>query len=1131
MKKQLVQTAIFLMAAVMICLGCFAEGDPETRTAESARTIAVLLPSYDGFKSVPVDEKALSLTDALDIFIAAAEEMGHNIVLQGATKDNDLSELRYRTADRLTAVDWSKLKTLRSDEMQILGRTCNLLTRDGYNTYDQLVVISGKLNPSTKGANPKLKKAAVPTCLFQLVPFDAGANSLFDLFAKIAGLNVDESVETDTDGYSVYRVSDNNGNHSEIIYKEYESFNTDSFLNELLSKTLFDGYFDIPSSTFSLPTSFIDDSWMIVTGDDLTDLAIVTSDGTKLAVVPQEDGQRNYLKCRMLNRNNKQIKIFPLKEVLSSQQLELENGGKDLSAKLFYFEKEAINSMLRDIKLIDDGALEKHCKKGSHTFDMVDTAIIRDLMTLYPTLRLSVSDTIGEVTKESVTAEENSPTKVTVKFQESGEHTLLFRLMNGENELISQMVSIKVEDQGLEPMQNDGETIVVHPDLNDTLVWSVEDWFNDPDESDIISIKKISDNDGRISFSEENKQVSLVLDNSMSDGSEDVYLQASSDTSTERGSITITWRYLAPQLNNLEISKCDIIPVKQDDPLTKRTKVYLYAKVNNAGEDQDLILQQLIACKAIVMDDDDNKVADATFDPEKMEFKSDTFALPDQSGKYRWTIRLGSGEDSILQWSCSERTGRVSIENHAPIADTTALGDDYFEEEILSDPKAWDMIPEKELFTDPDGDPVNITMSIEKEGVTTEYKYNQGETVSLEDFGEYTITFTACDNEGVSSVTNIVKYVTLINLFEKLNRVEGTLTSNSEEDNQSINSQFELVFQLNSKDWKDEEKEKYTEWLSNCSVTVFQNDQVLSDVDAVYDKNTQSFTTKINTPGNQGDYSYRVVLSNQTEDEEKVKITSKEPCIVHAENQIPFSNPDVALDDIDSWVIAAEDQQLTIPANAIIDNNDDIVSYHIKVVNMEDSDNPLRDEDVILPVDISFEPFSATQMTSNYEITITATDNDKQSGDRVFRVTLKNKKLLYILIGIATLVLLIIVAVVVYIIHRKRMPSFAGEICFQYHGKDVSRAIDLSPWKKQKRIPLQIFAGAINILLTDAQWDELNNFELRPDKENGYKLYQKKSAIPEETSCIGELNINQAVRVERESNEEKTDESNQRSRT
>ena len=78
---------------------------------------------------------------------------------------------------------------------------------------------------------------------------------------------------------------------------------------------------------------------------------------------------------------------------------------------------------------------------------------------------------------------------------------------------------------------------------------------------------------------------------------------------------------------------------------------------------------------------------------------------------------------------------------------------------------------------------------------------------------------------------------------------------------------------------------------------------------------------------------------------------------------------------------------------------------------------------------------------------------------------------------------------------------------------------------------LQIFAGAINILLTDAQWDELNNFELRPDKENGYKLYQKKSAIPEETSCIGELNINQAVRVERESNEEKTDESNQRSRT
>lgn len=1129
MKKQLAQTAILVIAAVMICLGCFAEGDPELRTAHSARTIAVLLPSNDGFKSIPVDENALSLTDALDIFIAAAEEMGHSVVLQGATKDNNPSDLKYRTEDHIPSVDWSKLKSINNDN--VLKATFGVLSKEGYKTYDQLVVISGKLNPSTKGANPKLKKAAVPTCLFQLVPFDEGENSLFDLFAKIAGLNFDEPVETDADGYSVYRVSDNNGNHSEVTYKEYASFDTDSFLNELLSKILFDGYYDISSSTFALPTSFIDDAWMVVTGDDLTDLAIVTSDGTRIAVVPKGDGQGNYLKCRMLNRNNKQIKIFPVKKELSSQQLELDNGGKDLSAKLFYFEKETINSMLQDVKFIDDGALEKHCKKGSYTFGMVDTAIIRDLMTLYPTLRFSVSDTIGNVTKESVTAEENNPTEVKVNLQESGEHTLLFRLMNGENDLISQTVSVKVEDQSLEPMQNDGETFTVHPDLNDKLEWSVEDWFNDPDESDIISIKKISDNGGRISFSEKNKQISLVLDNSMSDGSEDVYLQASSDTSTVRGSVTITWRYLAPQLNNLEISTCDIIPVNQDDPLTKRTKAYLSAKVNNSGEDKDLILEQLTGCEAVVLDDDGNKVADAAFDPEKMEFKSDAFALPDQSGEYRWTIRLGSGEGSILQWSCSERTGRVSIENHAPIADTTALGDDYFEEEILSDPKAWNMTPEKELFTDPDGDPVNITMSIEKEGVTTEYKYHQGETVSLDEFGEYTITFTACDNEGVSSVTKIDKYVTLVNLFEKLNSLEGTLTNNSEEDNQSINSQFELVFQLNSKDWKDEEKEKYTEWLSDCRVTVLQNDQALSDVDAVYDKNAQSFTAKINTPGNQGEYSYRVILSNQTEDEKEVKITSKEPCIVHAENQMPFSNPDVALDDIDSWVIAAEDQKLTIPANAIIDNNDDIVSCHIKVLNTDDTEQPLRDEEVILPIDISFEPFSATQMTSNYEITITATDNDKQSCDRVIRVTLKNKKLLFILIGIAILVLLIIVAVVVYIIHRKRMPSFDGKICFQYHGKNVSRAIDLSPWKKQKRIPLQIFGGAMNILLTDVQWDELNNFELRPDKEKGYKLYQKKSASPEEMACIGDLTIIQSSRVEQGNKEEKPAESDRRSRT
>ena len=130
--------------------------------------------------------------------------------------------------------------------------------------------------------------------------------------------------------------------------------------------------------------------------------------------------------------------------------------------------------------------------------------------------------------------------------------------------------------------------------------------------------------------------------------------------------------------------------------------------------------------------------------------------------------------------------------------------------------------------------------------------------------------------------------------------------------------------------------------------------------------------------------------------------------------------------------------------------------------------------------------------------------------------------------------MLIIAIIVGYIIHRKRLPSFSGTIHFQYQGKDISKPIDLAPWKKQKRIPLHTFAGTISVLLTGNQWDEFENLELRPSKEKGFKLYPSKASDSLEMPykmASGDLTIVQSGQTQLHTIEEKPSERERRIRT
>ena len=70
----------------------------------------------------------------------------------------------------------------------------------------------------------------------------------------------------------------------------------------------------------------------------------------------------------------------------------------------------------------------------------------------------------------------------------------------------------------------------------------------------------------------------------------------------------------------------------------------------------------------------------------------------------------------------------------------------------------------------------------------------------------------------------------------------------------------------------------------------------------------------------------------------------------------------------------------------------------------------------------------------------------------------------------------------------------------------------LKPWEKQKHLPLSIFAGSINILLTNPQWEALKQLEVRPDKNDGYKLYKIKSASKQEEEIPYDLGDGLVIR-------------------
>ena len=1102
MKQHVLRFLISLIIILSICLGCTGESADnieEVNQIEDGHTFAVLLPSDDGYKSLLTEgEDNVPLQDALDVFISIAEDMGNYITLQGSTKDNNLSTLRYRTIDGTGSVNWATMPQTGNDAT--LSCTIGLLKKEAYSTYDRLIIISGHLSQTSLESKQAIN-TDVPTYLFQLSSF-GDDNALLSKYAAIADLKIKEPLKVTPNGFTVYSATKETKEKSiqtEISFKPYAAYRGDLFLNELLTETIFDGTILNQSDNFELPSSLINEMYLVVTGQDLSNLTLISPDGTRYLLGDNGEATGTILPVKTLSFGDRQLKLVSLKRIITSGTWQIDNNGQENTSRLFYTFKSNVQEMIQTAPIVDENGVAY--SKGDVIFNASRNETIKELFAIYPALRLRVTDTINNTRKGEETASDETPDQVKIRFTEGGDHEIIFRLMNGEEEIHKQVISAKIQDQQPVFNRQDGEEFTVHPDTGDEMIWFVKDWFFDPD-GDEITITKQGGDTKRIKLTED-EQLILSLDNETdADGSEEVTLIAKSDTGNAVGTVRINWRYLQPKLEKLKTKTCVIVPVNDNDPLEKRSSVMLEAVINNSlcdERDKDQLRQQLSSCDAVVLDQEGTKVADASFDD--WVFRSEPFDLPDVKGEYHWTLQLKSKEGNQPEWSLLKDSDKIKITNHAPESNEIAALENVSGEHYLFDSQDWMLqIPEK-LFTDADNDPLSYTLDIEKDGNTVNnITINAGEDaepIHMGDFGNYTLRINAFDNEDLHAAKEIEMKISLIDLKESLESLKYKLFAEPEKDQYEKKENIKLSLKFDKSGWNERSEKAYTQWLSSCDAKVLMDGNPLEDVEIKYHEDDQIFTAEVETPDHEKEYAYQIVLNSKPGIEPEITIGDKATVTLKVANNIPVFDEDKGPGNIIKWISKAEEETVTLPEEIIIDKDKDIINRHLIVYRQDKPDQPYLDTDISLPYTISFEPFSFFQLKNTYDVTVTITDNDNGASEYRIRIDLKNKQLLFIIIGAIVLLLLIIAAIVLYMIHRKKLPEFDGNIYFIFNGNKVSPDIDLKPWGKQKSIPVTIFAGSISILLNESQWEDMTSLELRPDKKEGFGLYLLKGKKPE----------------------------------
>ena len=1076
MKRILIRWLFCALLALMVMGTGLAEFS--VSAAQNVHTYAILLPEDDGFQSLTVAGEA-PVTDVLDIYISVLEDQGHQVRLLGATTNNNISSLTYRTGTE--GIDWKKLPQKGNEAT--LSSTIGELIKKDYDDYDRIVVISGRLNARKISFNNKRVQTGFPTWLVQTVPF-ADGTLLHENYAKITGGALSDKAGTDEAGFDTYVYTPANVNAAvELKYSQMDPYKADTLLDQLLLGTVFDGAYDVRDGVFQIPGTIVDHTMLLIAGDDLSGVQLVSPEGNSYPVQEQTKG------FRVMKLGDQQVALISLDSDFADGRWNISGNENIRSGKFYYSLKDNYNELVRDVPVVPVEMTQGQIVKGEKGFEIADNDVTQDLLRLHSDARLKITDVFaGEKIAEEV-SNEKDPNHVSLLFQRGGEHTLTFSLLSGEKELLKQTATVSVEDQPIQFLQKqDAEQLILF-DTYEKQLWQVnaKNWFYDPD-GDPITLTLVGGNTNTIRL--DGEILSFQAREGELDGSEKVTLQARSDTAETIGTVRLVWRSLAREMNNLLAS--GTIEPEEESGLVKRGKVRMYASFSIQGEDRERILELLRTCEADVLDADGQVIVSARFDSEQERFESGVFELPDVSGNdFFWILRLKSAVNALPEWSIQVKSEKVKTENHPPEGHPELMENSHFGEQYVFSMDDWMLNITEGLITDPDGDEVNYHVMIDSREISNGKTI---EPIKLPQFGKYEITIQGTDNEGTACISALNYSVTLIDLKERLEEVQSSITVEPVMDVYGKRNEGKLSLSFEDKDWTDAQRMSIANWFEKCEAYVTVNGEKLKDADVQYSKDDMTFRAKVNWLENAGDYTYQFILEDGEEQQADVLLHTAAK-VISIGNHNPIPNEEKELTStVSEWVMDASTYDgIIVPVDMIVDPDGDQMIRKLKMTNAEGKTILEQEDHNEGDYVLRFEAIPFFTMSQEYDAEISYTDNDHQTYQHTMHIELKNKKLLIAIIIVAAIIFLTILAIILYALYRKNLPAFAGEVYFaDENGNKVSSEISLLSWGKEKHLPLTIFAGTIWKLLSDPQWEAMKNLELRPDKTEGFTLHDRK---------------------------------------
>lgn len=1144
LKKRVLIPLLLLVLSVIFC-SVNAEEPGEAAEVpvpgnEMTDMTALVLLTDDGFTSVTTQD-GVTVPDAAKAFITVSELMDTNLIVRGPNTKDKSTNLLYETANQETN-DW-ELSNDGIRNQYLFIRTMNGLRTYSYN---RLIVLTG---PMSQNASQDISDGATfphetETLLYQLAPSASGF-LLQDQYMKCLKIDPDMTGSELPAGFS--RLS---SAPAELYGKiaEEGSVTGEGIVDDLLTQIYGLERLDVEtedgSCCFELPASLMKKCILVIetgdnSGSESTESVELPSeestetsaeqegtgifylcapDGGKWKIGEQDDPQNKAVRGRKQRWGAKERRFVPLHEFMNgnSGKWTIQTEENVTAIFLYYLPVDDYQELLDQAEMLTPH--EETAQKSYNIYSVSENQAIQDLFRLYPELRLKVTDTQnGDIVNE-VTADDANKKKIQISFATSGEHTLTFRLMNGENEILASQTTVNVPDQPLIfNLSEDEREFLIHPDTLDEPFWTVStsNWFTDADETDTITVKTALQTDSRVTYDENQKELRLDLSGEQKDETITVVLEASSDASKVRESITLSLRSLKDQFEGLNL-KPDIKPVKDGTTPGKRTSVRLKATVNNHGVDEEDIKALLTACDATVyqeIPDDNNQpaveVAKAQFDSDNWSFTSDEFILPDKAGSYRWELKLTPKGTKNSDWSTSDKTVPMTIDNHAPVIDSAGREEveAQFKTEYVYQTNAVKFTIPGNLAADPDQDPVTYVLKIVNPDSSnapeneTSFNLTEDEITSWfwspAEFGKYRLEISARDNDDAVSAVTISGEIELINVCDIINELTAVVTMDDNYAGEK-REQITLTWAIDTDGWSNEKENAVREWMKACDANVTRDDH--NDTVSAAFSEPFSFSATVTTAEHEGTYTYSLTLKksdNQPSEQEATKELEATQTVVVVNHR-----PEIVAEPTDNevWIMSADEFSLVIPDGYMKDPDEDTnLTYSMKLVKVTGDDETMimlpednQDQRYTLPYTFHFPEMNFFSFTETYRAEITCTDNDGSTETAEETVVLHNKKLLIYTIIAGSILLLLIAAAVIFMMYRRRLPAFKGEVYFRLdHGNDkkcVSSTINLAEWKKQKHLPLTTFAGLIEILLTDEQWEQLSNYELRPNHANGYLI-------------------------------------------